>query len=163
MTDHPEGPGWWVASDGKWYPPETHPNYQPLPPPPPTTRGPTASGIGTPRLAAIIGSGAVLLGCFLPWAKVAFITIDGTDADDFPVFLALGLGALVASLAAKALPVLLLGIVTGVLWTIEYADITDRGNETGIDVSVGAGLWLILAGAVTCTISGFMIRSRSRG
>jgi hypothetical protein len=29
--------GWWQASDGKWYPPELHPNYRrrPLPPPPP--------------------------------------------------------------------------------------------------------------------------------
>ncbi len=25
MSDKPEGPGWWVASDGKWYPPELHP------------------------------------------------------------------------------------------------------------------------------------------
>jgi hypothetical protein len=22
-----QGPGWWIASDGKWYPPETHPSY----------------------------------------------------------------------------------------------------------------------------------------
>ncbi len=22
------GPGWWLASDGRWYPPETHPDYQ---------------------------------------------------------------------------------------------------------------------------------------
>ena len=32
------GPGWWQASDGKWYRPEQHPDYRPpppLPPPPP--------------------------------------------------------------------------------------------------------------------------------
>jgi len=29
MSDTAPGPGWWEASDGKWYPPETHPNYQP--------------------------------------------------------------------------------------------------------------------------------------
>jgi hypothetical protein len=28
-------PGWWQASDGKWYPPHKHPNYRPSPPPPP--------------------------------------------------------------------------------------------------------------------------------
>jgi hypothetical protein len=27
-----QGPGWWLASDGRWYPPETHPLYQPAPP-----------------------------------------------------------------------------------------------------------------------------------
>ena len=27
MTDFSQGDGWWQASDGKWYPPETHPNF----------------------------------------------------------------------------------------------------------------------------------------
>ena len=31
MSDQSQGPGWWVASDGKWYPPEQHPNYTPAP------------------------------------------------------------------------------------------------------------------------------------
>ena len=33
MSDTSQGPGWWLASDGKWYPPETAP-----PPPPPPSR-----------------------------------------------------------------------------------------------------------------------------
>jgi hypothetical protein len=28
------GPGWWLASDGRWYPPQASPHY----PPPPTAR-----------------------------------------------------------------------------------------------------------------------------
>src|SRR5947209_7011995 len=36
MSDTQRGPGWWIASDGKWYPPELHPNYRPPPPPAPT-------------------------------------------------------------------------------------------------------------------------------
>jgi hypothetical protein len=28
MSDKPEGPGWWIASDGKWYPPELHPTVK---------------------------------------------------------------------------------------------------------------------------------------
>jgi hypothetical protein len=32
MSDTAQGPGWWQASDGRWYRPEQHPNY--LPPPP---------------------------------------------------------------------------------------------------------------------------------
>jgi hypothetical protein len=28
MADEPQGPGWWQASDGKWYPPELHPSAQ---------------------------------------------------------------------------------------------------------------------------------------
>jgi hypothetical protein len=34
MSDTSQGPGWWVASDGKWYPPELHPS-QPAPSPEP--------------------------------------------------------------------------------------------------------------------------------
>jgi hypothetical protein len=28
MSDVSQGPGWWIASDNRWYPPESHPNYQ---------------------------------------------------------------------------------------------------------------------------------------
>lgn len=36
MSENAQGPGWWQASDGRWYPPEAHPNYMsPTPPPPP--------------------------------------------------------------------------------------------------------------------------------
>ena len=33
MSGWAQGPGWWQASDGRWYPPESHPNAL-LPPPP---------------------------------------------------------------------------------------------------------------------------------
>jgi hypothetical protein len=29
MSDMSEGPGWWLASDGRWYPPEQHRGYRP--------------------------------------------------------------------------------------------------------------------------------------
>ena len=32
MSNVPQGPGWWMASDQKWYPPESHPGYRPPPP-----------------------------------------------------------------------------------------------------------------------------------
>lgn len=43
MSDTPGGPDWWQASDGKWYPPETHPNYSPPPLPPPAAPAMTGS------------------------------------------------------------------------------------------------------------------------
>ena len=33
MSDVAQGPGWWIASDGKWYPPEMHPSRMPPPQP----------------------------------------------------------------------------------------------------------------------------------
>lgn len=43
MSNTPQGPGWWIASDGKWYPPEQRPA---APPPPPPVA--PAAGAGTP-------------------------------------------------------------------------------------------------------------------
>lgn len=34
MSDASQGEGWWIASDGKWYPPESHPDTQQAAPPP---------------------------------------------------------------------------------------------------------------------------------
>ena len=28
MSDKPQGPGWWLASDGTWHPPELHPSLR---------------------------------------------------------------------------------------------------------------------------------------
>ena len=28
MSDTPQGPGWWIASDGRWYAPELHPDVR---------------------------------------------------------------------------------------------------------------------------------------
>jgi hypothetical protein len=33
VSDAAQGPGWWQASDGKWYSPEQHPSNAPPPPP----------------------------------------------------------------------------------------------------------------------------------
>lgn len=51
MSDMSQGPGWWQASDGKWYPPEQSPGAQP------TTPGP---GYGAPVVGpgAIVGTGS---------------------------------------------------------------------------------------------------------
>jgi len=27
-SEDPQGPGWWIATDGRWYPPELHPQAQ---------------------------------------------------------------------------------------------------------------------------------------
>ena len=41
MSDTSQGPGWWQASDGKWYPPQQQPGHW-APPPPPMTGMPVA-------------------------------------------------------------------------------------------------------------------------
>src|SRR3990172_395719 len=47
MSDTPQGPGRWLASDGQWYPPELHPDYgKPLPPPPPAADSAPLTSVG---------------------------------------------------------------------------------------------------------------------
>lgn len=43
MSDVSQGPGWWQASDGKWYAPELHPDYQPPASEPPAAEPPAVA------------------------------------------------------------------------------------------------------------------------
>lgn len=47
MSDTPQGPGWWLASDGRWYPPTERPATPPHVPPPVPVLGP--QGWGAPQ------------------------------------------------------------------------------------------------------------------
>jgi len=56
MSEQSRGPGWWIASDGKWYAPELHPDYvppSPPPPPPPSGFAEEPTVVSAPPTAAI--------------------------------------------------------------------------------------------------------------
>lgn len=59
MSDVSMGPSWWLASDGKWYPPERHPAHTwlslPLPLPPPPRIDPLRPLPPPPRTAVPVG------------------------------------------------------------------------------------------------------------
>jgi hypothetical protein len=62
VSDHQQGPGWWLASDGKWYPPEGAPplpppqTWAPGPPPgPPPKQGMSAGAIVALVLGCVVG------------------------------------------------------------------------------------------------------------
>jgi hypothetical protein len=48
MSDKPEGPGWWLATDGKWYPPELHPSVRDGSPAAPTQESAAEGHAGVP-------------------------------------------------------------------------------------------------------------------
>jgi Domain of unknown function (DUF4352) len=53
VSDVQQGPGWWQASDGRWYSPEQHPNHQPPAVPfPPLPVQPTSQQVSFPPLPA---------------------------------------------------------------------------------------------------------------
>jgi hypothetical protein len=158
MSDTSQGAGWWLASDGKWYPPQS----VPLPPPP----GPPAS-MGTQQVRPIsrgaqvmVGSSAlVVLGSLLPWATATepfgSISKDGTSGD----------GVLTLLLAAAAILAALYCIrgqgdrtkfaVLGTVLLVLSAAICIYDMSTLpipathlVVVSVGIGLWLCAIGSV---------------
>ena len=81
MSDQSQGPGWWLASDGRWYPPDQAPAVPPAetwatPPPGP----PPPSGLSGGAKGLIVG--AAVLGLLLVVGLVALLV--GSDGDDEP-------------------------------------------------------------------------------
>ena len=60
MSDTSQGEGWWQASDQKWYPPETHPDYLQSQPPPPVPPPPLPPKYRSFWLFFAIGSGLAM-------------------------------------------------------------------------------------------------------
>jgi hypothetical protein len=100
MSEQSQGPGWWLASDGKWYPPDQAPAVPPpetwaepsaIPPPGP----PPSSGMSTGAkvaIAVVAGLGGLIVLSLLAVmllgqeAETTFsrtgTVIDGGDSDD---------------------------------------------------------------------------------
>jgi uncharacterized RDD family membrane protein YckC len=90
VSDTPQGPGWWQASDGKWYPPEQAPGGQPAGVQPSTG----AAAAGSPH-GTLAEWGPRALGIIIDWAAIIAIAIVGW-------ILALILGAIADVLALLA-------------------------------------------------------------
>ncbi len=80
MSDAQQGPEWWQASDGKWYPPEQAP---PVPPasewaPTPTPPGPPPSSSSGSKTGLIVA--AVIFGLILLGGGIALLA--GSDGDE---------------------------------------------------------------------------------
>jgi hypothetical protein len=65
MSDTSQGPNWWQASDGRWYPPEQHPGYALPPPAPSWGQGPYGSspwpGAGMPAATSGLAIASLVL------------------------------------------------------------------------------------------------------
>jgi hypothetical protein len=57
---HPPAPGWWLASDGRWYPPQPPAPGQPVPGPPPVA--PSSSNRGCLIALAVVGAFLLICG-----------------------------------------------------------------------------------------------------
>ncbi|MBN2114492.1 MAG: DUF4328 domain-containing protein [Acidimicrobiia bacterium] len=90
MSDRPQGEGWWMASDGKWYPPESRPAPPSAPAPPwaaarATRLSPglhTAVRVFLYLTAGAAGLAVVALGNAIPKMHDWWTAPAGSDADE---------------------------------------------------------------------------------
>src|SRR3954464_9785700 len=82
MSDATQGPGWWQASDGKWYPPEQHPGQSNVPQAPVAGWGPTSSPPAGPKSHGVaIAVGVVAVVVAVAVVGVLFAGGSGSDTD----------------------------------------------------------------------------------
>jgi hypothetical protein len=109
MSDYSQGPGWWQASDGRWYPPEGTAGGAPRPPPPyGQPYGAPAAQPWKPTAALVLGIVSVV-----PFLNICFA----------PGILAIVFGSADRSYDTKAQAGFILGIIgtaLGVLFTILF-------------------------------------------
>jgi len=94
MSDNQQGPAWWQASDGKWYPPESHPNAAVAPPSSASTpapaqtvvinKGPGCMKIGLIVFAILAVLGIGLVGCLALVADEVSEEIDKATGEAAP-------------------------------------------------------------------------------
>ena len=191
MSDTSQGPGWWLASDGRWYPPEQAPGTPPSVAPQSVTSNPVqAQSNPQPRQSAItidrasvppliaIGAGVlVVLGSLLAWATVSAgiinVSAAGTSGDG-TITLIFGIVAIVAVAIFVRGQAMWSLIGAGVSFLVSlgvsfYDTINISSTQIGnsvihADVSVGIGLWLCLLASIlgTATVAYIFAARRKR-
>ncbi len=144
MSDVSQGPGWWQASDGKWYPPEQAQGAAPTTPPPgaaPAYGAP--QGYGAPGMAAPAAGGQ---GQLAEWPERALAgLIDffalGILANIVSFSISSALGSLLSLLAfAFALYNAYLNGTTGRSVGKKIVGLKVVSEETGQPIGAGLGI-----------------------
>jgi hypothetical protein len=151
MSDQSQGPDWWLASDGKWYPPQSH-SHAPL----------IAKARTGGEKLLLGGCAGMVVGAFLPWATVGPFDIAGTDGDGvLTLFLAVVVGALAWVRKAPRFALVLLGLAV-LIAIYDLADISEvAGAEQGLfDVTIGIGLLLTIAANIVAVVGWVKHRRR---
>ena len=74
MSDESRGPGWWMASDGKWYPPESKPNALPPPSAPTLGVGSQRAFLPTSPVGWVVLVVVLILALWVVWGSLTAIS-----------------------------------------------------------------------------------------
>jgi hypothetical protein len=148
MSNAPQGPGWWQASDGNWYPPQQQPGYAP-PPAPPSWSAPAAYPQYPAPGGQTFGAAPAALGGSLAnfstaaWLLVAGLVI-GQLSDVFPTWTVSADGGthIVRSTASDWVGDIVMNAVFAVLIWAAFAGPRMRLGPL-IALTVLNGLWVI--------------------
>ena len=140
MSDVQQRPDWWQAVDGKWYPPERHPNYRPpLPGPATTPVPPYASYVAFPQQTTN------------PAGPQKPIWVEVTN---LPTPLHTNACAIISLLTALVLPVPLVAIIFGWIATSQIA----RAEREGVrERGRALAIWGIVLGVIELVVFIFVI------
>lgn len=188
VSESPQGPGWWVASDGRYYPPEQHPSYRQHMAaqhaaaqyaPSQQTAGQLqvreaklASPAGPMFTAGLVSAAVVVVGALLPWATVstAFgtVSVNGTEGDGV---LTLGGGVVAAALLlfgrgrkGAAVVAAIVGMLVTLVGVYDLANVSSAAAEAANQFargSAGAGLWLTVVGGGAMTLCSAVAAARA--
>ena len=181
MSDTSQGSGWWQASDGKWYEPESNPDRMP-PSPVATAEAPAAGSkpvmtssaalgaddsgalrpVPNPMQWVMIGACAVgILGTLTTWitASAGFfsVSLNGTSTDDGKIAVVLALLATVATLVNIWKPRRVLAIASvalfGLLAILSIYEVFNISSKSysGDGISVTASVGI---GVYLCLLGG---------
>lgn len=143
MSDVSQGPGWWQASDGKWYPPEQAPQQAAPTGPPPGSAAGAGTGYGAPAMA---GAGGSAHGQLAEWPERALAgLIDyfalAILANIVSLAISSALGFLISLLGlAFALYNAYLNGTTGRSVGKKVVGLKVIGEETGQPIGAGLGI-----------------------
>jgi hypothetical protein len=159
MSDASQGPGWWLASDGKWYPPQPTVSPPPTPPVPPQASNPPLPMAPAPRrvsrapgasrsplvivggLVAMLGALLLVIGALLPWltASHGHFTLPGVRGNGILTLLlgitigVVGLGLALTSANRRATIALAVVVMLGSAQATAIAliNLIDVGRQFG--------------------------------
>lgn len=168
MSDIQQGPDWWLASDGRWYPPAA-----------PAQSGEDAAVDKTPAIVAAAAGALIVVGSIMPWATltapfVGQVDVRGTESDGkWTLLLGLVIGAQGLILRTSKtddrrgvwIALGILGLMVAGVGVVDASSISSsfESNEY-VSVSVGPGVYLVAVGGATAAIAAYLrLFRRDRG
>ncbi|HUF99989.1 MAG TPA: DUF2510 domain-containing protein [Ilumatobacter sp.] len=144
-----------MASDGKWYPPQSTPR----PPAPPLP-------IREKQYLALAGAAAIVIGSFMPWATATTflgnIDLSGFDGDG-KITAAVGALALVSILAGHNVAARVLGLIVAAIGIYDAINVESIADEDVARISSAYGLWMVITGGVIVLVQPALRRNTGSG